>query len=257
MNLRDVLMKSPRYSYPFHVFAGFARDIVLLRRRDFHEDAKACIKNLIPPLKIFGSENIPRHGPCVITVNHYHREGFSAEWLALAVAALVPVHMHWVMTGEFMYEGKWFQSIGSAASRILLRRIAHVYGFTNMPPMPPREQDVAQRAVSIRKVLEYVSHASAPIIGLAPEGYDVPAGLLMRPAPGLGRFGLLLSKAGLKFVPVGAYEMDGVFHIHFGELYELHVGINLSSDEKDAQASQIIMQNIARLLPLPLRGEFA
>lgn len=249
-------MKSPQYSYPFHVFAGLARDILLLRRRDFHEDAKACIENLKPALKIIGSQNIPGHGPCVITVNHYHREGFGAEWLALAVAALVPVHMHWIMTGEFMYEGKWYQSIGSAASRILLRRIAHVYGFTTMPPMPPREQDVAQRAVSIRKALEYVRHARAPVIGLAPEGYDVPAGILTRPSPGLGRFGLLLSKAGLKFVPVGVYEADGVLRIRFGESYQLNVENHLSSDEKDAQASQIIMENIARLLPLPLRGEF-
>lgn len=250
-------MNTPHYSLPKLLLVALVRDILLYRKRDFHQDAKACIATLSPPLQVLGSENIPQHGPCVITVNHYHRDGFSAEWLALAVAAQVCVPMHWVMTGEFMYEGKWYQSVGSAASGILLKGIARVYGFTTMPPMPPRDKDIAARAASVRAVLEYVRHTPDAIIGLAPEGYDPPGGILTRPAPGLGRFGLLLSKAGLSFIPVGAYEAEGVFHIHFGKSYELKVEKNLATDQKDTQASHIIMEHIARLLPLRLRGEFA
>ena len=68
----------------------------------------------------------------------------------------------------------------------------------------------------------------------------------------------MLSKAGLrKFIPVGAYEADGVFQIHFGGSYELNIPGYLLPDEKDDQASQIIMENIAGLLPVHLRGEFA
>jgi hypothetical protein len=96
-----------------------------------------------------------------------------------------------------------------------------------------------------------------PVLGLAPEGGDSADGKLAHPASGLGRFGLLLSNAGLKFIPVGAYEADGVFTIHFGEAYELLVPRALSADEKDAEASQIIMKHIAQLLPIDLRGEFA
>jgi hypothetical protein len=142
-------------------------------------------------------------------------------------------------------------------SRFVLHRAAHVYGFTSMPPMPPRQKDVEARAASVRAVLDFVRHARDPILGLAPEGGDSADGKLARPAPGLGRFGLLLSGAGLQFVPVGAYEADGVFTLHFGEAYELHIPRHRSSDEKDAQAAQIIMQNIAGLLPMNLRGEFA
>ena len=80
---------------------------------------------------------------------------------------------------------------------------------------------------------------------------------MSRPASGAGRFGLLLSNAGLEFIPVGAYEEDGVFIIHFGKAYQLSVPRGLESDEKDAQAAQIIMKNIAQLLPSHLRGEFA
>lgn len=251
-------MTFPDYSYPRGLFPSVARDVVLLRHRNFHNDAKACVENLKPALQGLGSENIPQHGPCVITVNHYHRLGFGAQWIALAIAALIPVNMHWIMTGEFMYPDKWYESLGAIGSRILLKRIAYIYGFTTMPPMPPREKDVGARAASVRAVLEYVRHAKDPILGLAPEGYDPPSGMLTRPFRGLGRFGLLLSEAGLrKFIPVGVYEADGIFHIHFGESYELNLTRHLSSDEKDDQASQIIMENIARLLPVPLRGEFA
>jgi hypothetical protein len=253
-------MNHPDYSYPPRLFPSVARDVVLLRHRDFHNDAKACIENLKPPLQVLGKENIPQCGPSVVMVNHYHREGFGAQWIALAIAALVPVNMHWVMTGEFMYPGKWYETIGSIGSQILLKRIAHIYGFTTMPPMPPRDKDVEARARSVRAVLEHVRHTTNPILALAPEGYDPPGreGMLTRPPTGVGRFGLLLSAAGLqKFIPVGVYEVDGVFHIHFGESYELNVLPQLSADEKDDQASRIMMENIARLLPVPLRGEFA
>jgi hypothetical protein len=164
--------------------------------------------------------------------------------------------MHWVMTGEFTYSGRWYAPFGAIGSRILLRRIARVYGFTTMPPMPPRPKEVEDRAASVRRVLEHVRHAKDPVLGLAPEGYDPPNGILRRPASGLGRFGLLLSRAGLKFIPVGAYEADGFFYLHFGKSYQLSVERELGPDEKDERAAQIIMKNIARLLPLHLRGEF-
>ncbi len=252
-------MDAPKYSYPPFVFAAFARDVLLLRRRDFHQDAQACLAGIHPPLEVIGQENIPQRGPCVITVNHYHRQGFGAQWISLAIAAYVPVNMHWIMTGEFTYPGKWYEGLGTIGSKFLLERIAYVYSFMTMPPMPPREKDVDARAASIRAVLEYVmcSAEEGPILGLAPEGYDAnDAGVLARPFPGVGRFGLLLSKIGLKFIPVGAYEMDGRFHIHFGEAYELKSPRGLSSTEKDRQASQVIMENIAGQLPVHLRGEF-
>ena len=253
-------MAAPKYSYPPGVFAAFARDVLLFRRRDFHQDAQACLAEIRPPLKVEERENIPLHGPCVITVNHYHREGFGAQWIVLAIAALVPTDMHWVMAGEFTYPGKWYGWFGALGSRFLLKRIAYVYDFITMPPMPPREKDVQTRAASVRAVLEYVNSSDelGLILGLAPEGYDATNnGVLTRPFRGVGRFGLLLSKSGLHFVPVGAYEMDGRFHVHFGGAYELRVPGGLSPDEKDRQASQTIMENIARLLPVHLRGEFA
>lgn len=246
----------PKYSYPRGLFARVALDAVLLRHRNFRNDATACITNLQPPLRILGKENIPQCGPCVLTVNHYHHEGFGAQWLALAIAATIPVDMHWVMTGEWTYPDKWYAPLGMILSRFILHRLARIYGFTSMPPMPPRPKDVEARAKSVRAVLDIVRRTKDPILGLAPEGYDPPGGVLARPASGLGRFALLLSNAKLKFIPVGAYEYDGVFTIHFGNAYLLNVQRGLSSNEKDAQAAQVIMKHIAQLLPSHLRGEF-
>ena len=216
----DVFMPYPEYSYPSGLFAALLRDVLLLRRRSFRLDAKGCIEKLNPSLQVLGKENIPGHVPYVIAVNHYHRTGFGAQWLAFAIAASLPADMHWIITGEFTYPGKWYEPFGSIGSRILLKRIARVYGFTTMPSMPPRPKDVEARAASVHTVLKYVRYAEDPILGLAPEGHDTPQGKLVRPATGLGRFGLLLSKAGLKFIPVGAYEAAGFFYLHFGRPYE-------------------------------------
>lgn len=250
-------MNYPIYSHPRGLIARVAFDVLLLRRRSFREDARACIERLKPPLQVIGKENIPQRGPCVITVNHYYRPGFSAQWIALAISATVPVDAHWVITGELTYPGRWYAPLGRVVSKFVLRRAARVYGFTTMPPMPPRAKDVEARAMSVRKALDFVRHAKDPLLGLAPEGGDSADGKLARPASGLGRFGLLLSSAGLKFVPVGAYEAEGVLALNFGKAYELNVPSNLPSDEKDAQAIHIIMKNIAELLPPHLRGEFA
>ncbi len=247
-----LFMNYPAYSYPPVLLACFARDVILLRRRNFQRDAEACIKNLKPPLQVKG--NIPLQGPCVLTVNHYPRPRFAAQWITLAIAAVIPMQVHWIMTDEFT---SWYRPLGAFASRLLLKRIAGVYGFTSMPPMPPRPQDVERRAVAVRAVLEVVRQRQDAVLGLAPEGYDPPAGTLPRPAAGVGRFALLLAKAGLTFIPVGAYEQDGAFHLHFGELYQINVAEHLPADEKDRAAAQIIMEAIARLLPLHLRGEFA
>lgn len=177
--------------------------------------------------------------------------------MALAIAATVPVGMHFVMTGELTYPGRWYAPLGRFLSKIVLHRAANLYGFTCMPPMPPRTKDVEQRAAAVRKVLDVARRETDVIVGLAPEGGDQPAGRLTLPAPGAGRFSLLLAAAGLNFIPVGVFESDGTLCLKFGETYELTVPRGLPADEKDMVAAQIVMKNIARLLPVSLQGEFA
>lgn len=209
-----------------------------------------------PAPQILGREYIPVSGPCVITFNHYHREGFQAWWLALNIAAVVPQEMQWVVTGELTFPGAWYGFIGRPLSRWVLRRLAECYGFTRMPPMPPRPKEAEARAAAIRQVLTNIKHTEQAMLGLAPEGGDNPGGSLHMPAAGAGRFGMLLAGNGLRFIPAGVYEADGTFCVKFGPGYELKIPDGLSAQEKDQLASRIIMQNIAKLLPEKLRGDF-
>ena len=242
----------PRYGLPTNVVVGLAFKALFGFQRSFRADATRCLGRLKPPLKVLGNEHIPSDGPCVVTVNHYYRPGFDAWWIALAIAATVPVEMHWIVTGELMYWGK----LGSTISRWGLDRIGKTYGFTTMPPIPPRPKDVEARARSVKKVLKLMKQAGNTILGLAPEGADQSGGQLSQPPTGAGRFGLLLAGSGSVFVPVGAYEADGAFCLHFGPAYRLSVPSGLSPDEKDHAAANIMMKNIAVLLPDELRGEF-
>ena len=250
-------MNYPKYSYPPDRFVRAAWDLLLLRRRDLQQDAKACIERMNARLKVLGRENIPQRGGCVLTINHFHRPGLGAQWIALAVTARVPVPMRWVVTGELMCQGKWYQAIGSRASRIFLRRLAYLYELITMPPMPPRPRDMEARAASVRAILEYIRDRNDPVLGISPEGHNPPNGILTQPAPGFGRFAILLARAGMRFIPVSGYEANGIFHLHFGQEYQLSIRNDLPADERDEQAMRIVMGNIACLLPTHLRGEFA
>jgi hypothetical protein len=81
--------------------------------------------------------------------------------------------------------------------------------------MPPRTRDVEALAASVCGV-ELCEQGKGSNSGTRARG--IPT----RPFPGLRRFGSLLSKTGLEFILVGAYQTDGFFPIHFGESYELN-----------------------------------
>ena len=246
----------PEYSYPPYGFLRLVPNVFFGGRRSFRHDGQLCLKQLKPPLHVYGEENIPQNGPCLITFNHYYRPGFNAWWMALALAASVPGDIHFVMTGELTYPGKWYAPLGQAGSRWLLRRFSKIYGFTTMPPMPPREKDVARRARSVRETLSYARAHPQCILGLVPEGGDQPGGLVNWPASGAGRFVLLLAEQGFPVLPVGMFEENGELCLRFGAAYRLQVPPRFGTDEKDRAAAKIVMSAIAAQVPPRLRGEF-
>ncbi len=246
----------PDYSYPPRIAFGLASNLLFGGHRSFHHDGQLCIERLEPSLRVFGQENIPQSGPCLITFNHYYRPGFNAWWMALGIAALVPAEMHWVMTGELTFPGKWYAQLGMAGSRWLLKRISHIYGHTTMPPMPPRPHDVQARARAVRKTLTFARQHPQTVLGLAPEGGDQVGGVLNQPASGAGRFILLLTEQGFPVLPVGTFEEAGEFCLRFGKAYRLRVPRGLGSNEKDRYAAQTVMSAIATQLPPQLRGDY-
>jgi hypothetical protein len=144
-------------------------------------------------------------------------------------------------------------------TRFFFRRLAQVYGFTSMPPMPPDPAEVEARAQAVRRVLEYARRSANPVIGLAPEGRDGPIdqpGVLVEPPLGVGRFVLQLTRLGLPISPAGIFETDSRLCIRFGQPYGLDIPQGLKPDERDQQASREIMLHIADLLPPGLRGAY-
>ncbi len=252
----SIIFMYPYYTYPLSLVLKIISGMLLGRSRSFRLDAIKMIASQKPEVLILDREFIPTDGPCVITFNHYHRPGFQAWWLALAIAASVEQELHWVVTNELTYPHKWYGFIGRPLSRRVLERLAKIYAFSSMPPMPPRPQDTEARALAVRQVLATIKHTEKTMLGLAPEGSDNPDGKVCMPAPGAGRFGLLLASRGLRFVPVGAFETDGRLCLRFGRGYDLQVPSGLTASEKDTRAARIIMQNIANLLPSSLRGDF-
>jgi hypothetical protein len=249
-------MSYPSYSYPPSVVLGLAAGVFLGGHRSFRRDGQACLTRLDPPLRLLGRENLPASGPALVTFNHYFRPGFSAWWMALAIDAVMPEEVHFVMTGELTYPGKWYAPLGSAGSRWLLRRLSRVYGFTRMPPMPPRPRDVGARARAVRAALAYARLHPQALLGLAPEGGDQPGGRANWPPSGAGRFVALLADGGRPVLPVGAYEEGGAFCLNVGQVYRLELPPGLSGEGRDRAAAGIVMRRIAALLPGRLRGEF-
>ncbi len=254
----------PVYPVPYRLAIRLVGDVIRGARnsRCFRVDAQRCVADLRPPLHVEGQAHIPARGPCLLTMNHYTRLAtadtppFRAWWLALAVSAVVPAAIHWVVTEAWTYPDPLRAHLITPTTRWLFRRIARIYGFTSMPPMPPDPRDVMARTLAVRHVLAYARTTAEPLIGLAPEGGDAPGGVLQMPPSGVGRFIIHLARLGLPIVPIGAFEADGVFCLRFGPAYRLDVSPALSAAERDRGARLMVMRHIAAQLPASLRGEF-
>jgi hypothetical protein len=246
----------PHYSLPPFLIIKIAFQILFGGKRSFRKDALACMARLAPPPRVLGSGNIPSSGPCLVIFNHYHRPGFNAWWMALILAAIFPIDIHFVMTDELTFPGKWHAPLSRRLSRLLLRRIAVLYGFSSMPPMPPRTADVRSRAAAVLRLLDHARRHPRAVIGLAPEGGDDPGGMLTWPAPGLGRLVRLLTGQGYAILPVGMYEAGGVFCVDIGPPFQLDPPLALPRRAEDCRTSALLMSALAERLPLPLRGGF-
>lgn len=252
----------PTYALSPTVVLGVLGAVLTDRQRSFRRDACACVARLRPPLHVEGAQHVPQRGPALLTVNHYARPGFQAWWLALGISSVVPVEVHWVMTAAWTYPDALRSRTLTPLSRWLFGRLARVYGFTPMPPMPTWGTDaldpaeLAERAAAVRRVLTWARQTPSPVLALAPEGRDAPGGVLTMPPPGSGRFMLHLANLGFQAVPIGAFERDGMFCLHFGPPYALAVPPDLPAPARDRAACEMVMSHIARQLPDSLRGGF-
>jgi hypothetical protein len=235
------------YPFPWRLVGWLAWSSMRGEKRSLRADAQVAIAGLHPPVNVIGQAHVP--GPCVITINHYARPGFQVWWLALAVSAVLPVEVHWVVTAAWRYPDRLRSATITPLSRWIIRRAASVYGFIRMPPMPPRPDEDAQRATAVRAILRYARGSVCPVIGLAPEGGDFAApGEVAELPSGVGRLMLHLSGMGLALLPVAAYEEDERLCLRFGQAYQLGAPQGGSPRERDVWARQVVRNRIQELL---------
>jgi len=220
-------------------------------KRSFRADALRTMTMLPVKVQVRGREYIPQVGPRLLTINHYFHPYVKTWWIPLGIAAQIPVEMPWVMTSYWR---------SPRHMRLLTRwffpRLAAIYGFTTMPPMPPAPRETEARARSVRQALAMARKHPELVMGLSPEGGDQPSGSLISLPEGVGRFILLLMPHCQKITPVGVFFEGESLVFCFGEAYELHAPAGLTPDERDRWAGEVVMGKIAGLLPGELRGKY-
>jgi hypothetical protein len=228
----------------------------LCLKRSFRGDALIWLRELKPAPVVTGKSNIPQKGPFLLVINHYWRVKYRIWWSVLAASAIIPAEIRWVMTEAWTFPNRPLGRYLEGISRLIFRRIARMYDFFLMPPMPPRPWEIEARARAVLCLLDFVKKNPNAAIGLAPEGGDSQSGALEMPAPGVGRFLLHLAHLGLPICPLGVFEAEGALHLNFGKPINLNYSSKTKPESRDQLGSQIVMRAIAELLPTHLRGVF-
>jgi 1-acyl-sn-glycerol-3-phosphate acyltransferase len=245
------------YPLRFSLILRFAWATLWGRRRDLPADIAAALTAVRPPPQVRNEHHVPAEGAFVLVLNHYERPGLKVFWSGClashAVAQRRSRHkaVRWLMTSEWYNARLGPIPVPVLVSRLLFRRLGHVYGLVIVPRAAERG---VGRAAAMRSILNIVRGSDEPI-GLFPEA--VGTGRLIQPPPGLGSFLLLLSSHGLPILPAGAFEEEGRLTVAFGPPFHIDVPRGASRADKERLASQQVMVAIGRLLPQELWGVYA
>ncbi len=244
----------PRYRFPAGLVIKVLHSFIKGKRRDILQDCREISAGISPPPVFRGQENIPQRGPYLVTLNHYSRPGFLILWAAVALSAALPKSSIWLMTAAWTKRSGGLDRVITWLTHILFKRVAECYSLVTMPAMPPAPGDAAERALSIRRLMDKIRDDPEAVVCIAPEGMDFPGGVLGRPHPGTGRLLLQMARQLKRILPVGVYEEAGQLILHIGQLYVLE--IPSERENVDQMVIDQVMRQIAALLPDELRGSF-
>lgn len=244
------------YQISRSLMAGMVGSALSLHPRSFAADSLAAINSLYPPVRLEGVEQIPSAGPFLLVHNHYNAPGYVSWWNAFALTAAIARRREpgckrevtWIITAAWRGTGNgWRDRVLERGSRWAFRRVAQVYGFLTMPPMPPRPDEAAARAKTVLQAVRLARQAAKTggIVGLTPEGEDHPGGF-GPPPPGLGEFVALLVEAGLPVLPAGIRQAEGRLCVRFGPLFMPQIPPR--RDNRDAVVAEQVMDAIAGCL---------
>lgn len=214
----------PAYRLPAYVWLRISQAVLAGKPRSYARDARLVARHIPGSMQISGAEHIPPQGACLLVCNHYTRPGLGAWIFTSGIATAIAAHrdagspadIHWIITESWRY-ADWRRHAVTPMTRWAFARIARVYDFVTMPPMPPAPEEMAARAVAVRRALRLAQRLAAEggLMGLAPEGRDTPQ-TVGEAVPGAGDFIALLVGAGLMVLPVAASEPDGRLRLNFG-----------------------------------------
>lgn len=255
---------SPRYSYPTRLALSIAMSVLLGRKRSFRTDAQQLLAEIQPEPRVENAHLIPAEDSFIIVTNHYYKPGYGVWWgIALITTAIARARnssedIVWLMTNRWTYADTLRRSLLTPLTHLFFTRLARTYGFIPMPPMPPQPKYWQEGVCAVRQVLSLLNSKGErrPLIGLAPEGRDSHDGSLIEPPPGNGRFLLRMANYGLKVLPVGIAEIDGVLTARFGSPFALNFWPEVSKEEQDRRAATQVMTAIGALLPSSLWGVY-
>lgn len=219
---------------------------LLGRQLDFGELARQLVSRIQPPADSGGLQNVPSGSGYVVTVNHYAREGFSTAWIAIALSALIPNKVTWVMTEEWVFHGHPFAFVLRPVMRYILGSLQKVFGFLQMPTMAPGYSEISERSVAVRRVIDFARNNPHAIIGLSPEGRDAKQPGMGELPAGVGKFILYLNRMGFRVLPAGIIEDKGLLKVRFGEPYDLV--LSDADGSEDEQARAIVREKIHQLI---------
>ncbi len=245
-----VLNPYPSYLFPKKLAVEIILSLFRNKKRCISSDAVRAISGVLPPIQVINEKNIPNEGPGLVTLNHYSRPGFSIVWAALGISAQLPEKHLWLMTNAWTNRTRGVDQLRTRISRILFRQLAGMYGFITIPPMPPAQDELTERTMSIRKLMRFIHENPDTILCIAPEGQDFEHGKFGEPPEGTGIFIFQIQKHLEQIIPVGVWEEEGRLILRFGEPYSLDKGCR--NNDSDMEISDLVMDKIASLLPVYL-----
>ena len=71
--------------------------------------------------------------------------------------------------------------------------------------MPPAPDELAERTMSIRKIMHFIRENPETILCIAPEGQDLEHGKIGKPPEGTGKFIFQIQKHLGQIIPVGVW----------------------------------------------------